>query len=197
MTPDRWRERLAPHVEELQHNRRLRLGLWAILGIVLLYLVLLTGDALEAARAERTEAVARLAEVEDLAAERDSWSERVTQARALRSELDRRLWRSDTPGLAQASLQSWLENTARKAGIDNPRISMREVQAVDGADPLWIVAATLSAGFQPSALGRFLYDLESAVPEVQVEAMTIRSGRRRALEMTVRAVFQPGNAAGS
>jgi hypothetical protein len=190
MATETLRQRLAPQLDELRGNTRLRLGLWLIAGILLVYMILVSTDRLAALRDERAAALERLAQVETLAAEEDIWAERAAQARALEAELQRRMWTSATPGLAQAQLQAWLQNTARNAGIGDARIMMRDVATLAGGDGLWLAAGTMTAPFQPSALPRLLFEVESAVPRVQIESLTVNNGRRKSLQMTVSAVFQ-------
>lgn len=177
----------------LRANSRLRWGAWAIAGILWLYAALVLRDQAQASAEAYLSAQKKIARVQDVLA-RTEWPERLEAARALRLDLEGRLWREATIGLAQASFQDWLNQTVQQAGLLKPNISVAAQETADGADSgapaLWKVSAKLGFDFSPKSFYPFLAKLATHEKRVMVESLAIRGAPVPRVELVVVALFQ-------
>lgn len=183
--------------ETLRANPRLRLGLWLIGFILWGYGLLLLDEHLQVARADYTATAARHARALDVAAD-TAWPDRLRAVRALEAQIDSRLWREASPGLAQATFQDWLGGAMRGANFTNPllAVSVHEEQldaaAQPGAAVMWKTRARLSGDFTPTGLAAFLKILAEHDKAIVVESLVVKgsAGKPRA-ELSLAAYFQP------
>lgn len=131
---------------ELAENTRLRVGLWAVLALVLFYAVLLQSDRVDAAYEEYAVEADRLARIEATLTSGD-WQEWLRTEQAANTELAAQLWRADTSGLAQANVQAALGEIMAGLRLRNPRIRPGVSQAVPDAPGIWRVQMQLSASY--------------------------------------------------
>lgn len=117
--------------QTLRGNLRLRLGLWAIAGILGFYGGLLVQ--------ERTDALANdyLANLKKLDRARlDSresvWLERAKEAGEQRFKLEDRLWQAPTQALAQAQFRDWVNQTLQRAGLQKATLTLIDVDETKG-----------------------------------------------------------------
>ena len=103
----------------LKANARLRVGLWLILVIVWVYLLLLLRDVTQATVGEFQATAKKSARVEAQAKQKE-WIARAEPMRTMQIELEDRLWRASTVGLAQATFQDWLIQAVQQA-IGTPK----------------------------------------------------------------------------
>ena len=102
-------DRLKPVVEQVRANPRLQAGV-ALIGILFLgWLFLLLGDLRQANLTELEAARARLAQVEQLAGQ-DVWLQRSEESQRMADVLAAEIPDAQSPGLAQAAFQGWLNN---------------------------------------------------------------------------------------
>ena len=132
---------------ELAENTRLRVGLWAVLALVLFYAVLLQADRVDAAYEEYAVEADRLARIEATLTSGD-WQEWLRTEQAANTELAAQLWRADTSGLAQANVQAALGEIMAGLRLRNPRIRPGVSQAVPDAPGIWRVQLQLSASYR-------------------------------------------------
>ena len=132
---------------ELAENTRLRLGLWAVLGLVLFYATLLQSDRVDAAYEEYAVEADRLARIDATLTSGD-WQEWLRTEQAANTELAAQLWRADTSGLAQANVQAALGEIMAGLRLRNPRIRPGVSQAVPDAPGIWRVQMQLSASYR-------------------------------------------------
>ena len=116
-----------------QTNTRLRVGAWAIVGIVWIYGLLLAGDAVVKLR-QGSEALA--AEIERLEpmTRNNPWPARVDEARQQLAALRTMEWAGGEGGdlgLTEAALQDWVRATAANAGLRVREMTL--TRAADGA----------------------------------------------------------------
>ena len=132
---------------ELAENTRLRLGLWAVLGLVLFYAVLLQADRVDAAYEEYAVEADRLTRIEATLTSGD-WQERLRTEQAANAELAAQLWRAETSGLAQANVQAALGEIMAGLRLRNPRVRPGVSQPVPTAPGIWRVQMQLSASYR-------------------------------------------------
>lgn len=186
---------------ELKANPRLRLGLWAILGIFWLYLLLLLRDELHHAAGEHLALAKKVARAQALASQTE-WEQRIEPAWALQVELEGRLWQAGTLGLAQAAVQDWLNQAVQQDGLARPisSVAAQEEAASDKsftedqeqsmAADLWKVSAKLSFDFTPRKFYALMGRLYGADKQIVVESLSIRGAPVPRAEMVLSAHFQ-------
>jgi hypothetical protein len=183
--------------ETLRANPRLRLGLWLIGFILWGYGLLLLDEHLQAARADYTTTASRHARALAIAAD-TAWPKRLRAIRALEAQVDSRLWREASPGLAQATFQDWLGQAMRSANFVNPLLAVSVHEASPdpdgqaGTPAMWKASARLSSDFTPAGLAAFLKLLAEHDKAIVVESLVIKgSTSKPRVELSLAAYFQP------
>jgi hypothetical protein len=174
---------------EIRNNHRLRWGIWAILGISASYGVLLLEDWRIELENEYQNVSRRWQQVQQVVSQPE-WPRRDQQAREQYSQLQSRLWQANTQGLAQASLQSWLDGKAKQVGLQNHTIRVDPAITLDKVN-VWQVKAQLEAEFQQDRLFDLLLLLAESPQWIVVERLDIsQTTRQTRLQMWVVAYFQ-------
>lgn len=132
---------------ELAGNARLRLGLWIVLALAVFYAALLQSDRVDAAHREHAIEADRLARVEATLRSGD-WQEWLATERETNASLADRLWRADTPGLAQANLQAALGEITAGLELRQSRIRPGVSQTVPDAPGVWRVQMQFTASYR-------------------------------------------------
>lgn len=146
-------------VSEFQGNPRLRIGIFLIIPILLVYFVLVLADYRAALLDEYETQSADFKKIQALANEKD-WVERAQQSKDLLSRAEARLWASESQGLAKADAQSWLEQLAAGLNIEELRIMANdEVAILD--EQLWVVEINLQGRFDPQKFTRLIGQIET------------------------------------
>jgi len=102
-----------------QTNTRLRVGTWAIIGILWTYGLLLAGDAVVKLRQESAVVATEIERLEPMTLN-NPWPARVDEARQQLTALRTMAWAGGEGGdlgLTEAALQDWVRATAAKAGL--------------------------------------------------------------------------------
>lgn len=186
--------RLEPLLGEVRTNARLRLGLYAIAFIFLIYLVLSLSGARVALRASYVGAVQRYADVERIAGEH-YWPGRASDAKAMLVKWEQQLWHAGSPGLAQADFQAWLNQLAGALKLNRPRVDTQSAAAVSGHSGIWSETGSIEAGFDPRALAQVLAVAEGHRPRVQVVYLHVQPGRLNRMRVRLQAYFSNSPAA--
>jgi len=137
---------------ELRQNTRLRMGIWAIIVILLSYTSLWLKDYNIEIQQQYREAVTQLNRLRAVA-NQTQWTQRAIQAQRLRNQLEAQLWQAETKGLAQAVFQKWVNAQLTKIKIEG-RINLKVKPAVEVKliNHLWQVTADLTANVEPHKL---------------------------------------------
>ena len=176
--------------QQLRDNPRLRLGAWAIAAILAFYGWLLLGDAIDALRQDVNAEQNRLAKMRALAGQ-DIWRERAQQAAALKTSLLTELPEAQTPGLAQAELQTRLRTLLQDFG-DAVNVEVAAPSAVEGA-PGWIrIPATLSTSrLDFERIKRIVQAIEAQPALLRIDSLAIRNrSDTTQLTLTLQAFYQ-------
>ena len=170
---------------ELRQNIRLRLGLWGIIGLLLSYALVFINTYQGKIKQEHQEALHRLHQLQTVA-KQTQWPQRANQTHQLLQQLEAKLWRAETKGLAQAMFQSFLQEEIYFAQFDNPRLEMQAPLDVPNYPEVWQVTAQLNAGIIPTRLYQFLSMLLQNPQLIVIEKLDIRFSR---INLTVSAYF--------
>jgi hypothetical protein len=170
-------------------NPRLRLGLWLIIGIAWLYgLLLLRDEALHAASEHQTLAkkVARI----QAQARQTEWMDRVEPAQALQLQLESRLWRENTIGLAQQASLTRSVVTVAAQEESSPEKNAAGATAANLDGGIWKVSAKVGFDFTPKGLYALMGRLAGHDKRIVVETLVIRGAPSPRAEMVLVAHFQ-------
>ncbi len=189
---------------ELKANPRLRWGLWAIVGVLWFYGVLALRDEVQRQSDTYLALSKRVMRIQGTATQSE-WSNRVGDARSLQFNLESRLWRENTIGLAQATFHDWLNQLAQQANLtkvqlvvaaqDDESAGGKEPAGSDGsgtriASDLWKVSAKLIFDFNPQDFYPLLRRISTHEKKVAVESLVIRSTPTPKAELMLVAYFR-------
>ena len=184
---------------EWEASARLRAGLWAVLGIGLLWLLLLLLDACDAA-SQRI--LAREAELQRLskAAKGDLWGQRLAQGKEQLAAVEGMLWAEPELGLSEAAFQDWLREVSSRIGLKTRELQVSRVEPakMDQKDPLPADTALLRArmvvDLQRAPLFSFLAEIARNERSIVVERLVMRAQAQPPLaEIELRALARrPG-----
>ncbi|MDM8547259.1 hypothetical protein QUF61_12250 [Candidatus Venteria ishoeyi] len=177
-------------LEELRNNTRLRLGIWLILAILLLYGLLKLGKVQQTLQTEYQQAAQQHIQLQDIH-EQTFWLERAKQARALRVEVEDKLWQSASKGLAQADLQAWLNRWIKISKLSKPKLNVESAFVLPEQSNIWQVSAQLNAEFDAKALQLLLNKIAENPQWLVVERLDIQNNQRKPrFKLSVKAFFQ-------
>ncbi len=184
-------EAMAPLVAQVRANRRLAIALAFIPIMLWGYLVLTTQGWVDEAVSrlnQRREEVGRLERVAGDAA----WARRARETDARRSELENRLWRIETEGLARAEFQEWLLSSARKAGIGRPTATSQRADGEATAQAGYrAISVSLSGDFTPESLQALLAAIANEKRLIIINSMRIQRQPLPRIDMVLTAYGLP------
>lgn len=179
-------------LNEIRENTRLRCGIWLIVAILLLYGFMQLNLAVAIKETAYFDAAKRISSLESVKNQTE-WLDRAAKGKSLRVQLESRLWRSSSKGLAQATFQSWIEKQASTYRLNNVRITMQPVEELGTELSLWRVSANVSGEFRAGAFERFVSNVEKNPQIVVIDMLTLRNGRRPLFNSTMTAWFYGGS----
>lgn len=175
---------------ELAGNPRLRLGVWAIVAILLFYWVaIVQPDRHAAAVSEYAAAENRLVGSQVVMARRDEWPALLAAARETDRALQESFWRADTEGLAKAGLQETLERIVADLDVRNAAIESGSSRPVPDVDGLWQVQARLTANYAPGEELKLLHALATHPRKLVVDRLDLVRGRQSRVVLILSAYF--------
>ena len=169
---------LAPLREEFSNNVRVRLGVWCVLAVVLLYWMLVRADDLAAARADYAAAIARLERAQDVSAD-EEWPALLEAERRTGAALAENFWQAEKAGVAQAVLLAALTELAGEVELRDPRVQPGVTQPVANAPDVWRVQARLTARHRIGAELRLIHALATHPKKLVVDRLEIGQSRAR------------------
>lgn len=122
-----WSAMWADMRAQWQESARLRLGIWAVVGILAVYGVMLGQDHVDARRAELKQLDGELARLRALSREK-VWPERAQEAERLSEALSSMAWSERNLGLTEAALQDWLRTVPTRLGLKTRELSIVRVE---------------------------------------------------------------------
>ena len=186
---------------DLNDNPRLRVGLWLILGIGWLYGLLLLRDEVQIASIEYQTVAKKVLRIRALSSQTE-WAGRVEPTQSLLLEMESRMWREGTIGLAQATFQDWLNQAALQSGLARTVINVaaRDENTLDKNATIttqsnldsesWKVSAKVGFDFAPRGFYAFMERLEGHDKQIIVETLIVRGPPLSRAEMVLVAYFR-------
>ena len=182
-----WRDTLDRYGSELADNARLRVGLWAVLMLAILYGVMLQADRLDAAYDDYGTEADRFTRVEASLASGD-WQDWLREEQDSNERLAARLWRADTPGLAQANLQATLNEITEGLELRDARVRPGVSQPAPGAPGVWRVQMQFTASYRRGAELQVLHRLATYPRKLVVDRLDLSRNNDR-LRLILSAYF--------
>lgn len=186
---------------ELKANPRLRMGLWVIVGVLWFYGVLALRDEVQRNNDSYVALSKRVARTQETAAQSE-WPNRLGDTKSLQLNMESRLWRENTIGLAQATFHDWLNQLAQQASLAKVQLlvaaqdeeSAKEAAGSDGGkehitSSLWKVSAKFSFDFNPQSFYPLMSRMTGHEKKVIVESLVIRSTPAPKAELLLVAYF--------
>jgi len=156
--------------DEWRQNPRLRMGGWLILIIMMAYAIMRLSDLEDAIKNDYQRKARHLDELKALTQQKE-WINRADAAKALIVQMEGRLWRANSRGLAQANVQIWVDNLLKEKHITEARTQVEPARDITGYKGIWQVSAKIDAAFNPRQLADLLYTVESHQQLVVVEQL--------------------------
>ncbi len=184
---------LMPHWLQLQQqtgsNPRLRWMLWGILYIFFIYFALSIGDW----RAEQQQAINQLQrtaiKLEQLESQTE-WPERWEAEKAVGAQLQARLWKAKSAGLAEADLQNFLRTLMNVHEGEGLRLRLAPTEMVTvGGETLIKVSAEVSAMLDVTQIDNLMRAMAEHPRVLMVERFSYSPQRSGVFSMLVTAYF--------
>jgi hypothetical protein len=115
------------------------------------------------------------------------WLEWVEAARARKLELENRLWRAESRGLAQAEFQSWFTRKLHALKLDQLQVDTEVAGETPEGSGLWQVAAEVKGSLSRRQLVDLLKTLELHENLIRIEHLQLKragEGLRVALKLS-------------
>lgn len=178
-----------PVVDEWRRNVRLRLGVLALAVILAGYELLVLADQMKPLQVEHQRLRQQLTGVRTLAEQR-FWEERLNAARALRVQLEGRLWRAESRGLANADVQNWVNAQLKAAKIVSTRIQVEPARELADHPGLWEVTARIEGPLTLDNLRELLRRIEGDPRLTVIERLDAQPGNPPRFALGLKAYFQ-------
>jgi len=184
---------LLPHWLQLQQqasaNPRLRWMLWGILYIFLMYFALSLSDW----RAQQGQSINQLqrtaVKLEQLESQTE-WPQRWADEKQVSEQLNKRLWKATTPGLAEADLQNYLRNLLNNHNADGVRLRLAPTETlVIGGESLFKVSAEVSGVIGSARINAFMRAMAEHPQILLVERFSYSPQRAGQLSLLVTGYF--------
>lgn len=182
-----WRQALARMGAELERSPRLRLGVWLIVGLLLVLGLTVQSDRLAEATTAYAEETRLLAGAQTALARKD-WAELLTAEKAVHGELAARFWQAETEGLAQAQLQQALREMGERLDLRNVRIRAGLTRAVPELPGVCQVQARFRSTYRDGDELRLLYALATFDRKLVADRLQL-TDRTAAVTVIVSAYF--------
>lgn len=181
-------ELFAQLTNELRQNPRLRIGLGIIVALLLTYGLSRLHVYEKQLQQNYQEVTGRWQQLKEVAGQ-TQWANHAQQAVALREQLEQQLWQANTKGMAQAVLQTWLQEEIFFAQIKDAGLKMQTTLSVPKYPNLWQISAESQADFEPKTLQKLLLAIEGYEKLTVVERLEIRYASRSRMTLGVTAYF--------
>ncbi len=173
---------------EWSRNKRFRIGVVCIAVILSAYGYLLLDDWESRLKITYYQKLDMAVRLEQLSVRTD-WLKHEKSAGAVVIQLESKLWRAESRGLAQAKTQIWIETLLKTHGVENPRISVKPAKLSETVSRVWEVAAKVDAAVNLNDLHRLLKSIEGSGHIVAIEQLDIVQARYGRMEMTLKTYF--------
>lgn len=182
-------ETISTLVNEWTRNPRFRLGIWAILIILLTYLLLTLSDQKKSVRSDYQLTEGRLERLELLVRQKE-WAARAHAVRTSIVQMEARFWKAGARGMAQAKIQVWIDNLLKKKGISDTRTQVDPAREIKVYNDLWQVAVRVDGAFEPRKMAELLHAIETHPKIITIEQLDIMNHKRPHFTLVFKAWFQ-------
>lgn len=174
--------------DELARNPRLRVGV-VLIGVLLLVYQLAGLSQIRARLdADYAAKLAQLEKVQSISRE-DGWDRRASEIHAMRKALEAQIPAADSVGLAQATVQGWLRDTAANVG-PKLTVTMGTPLRVDDKHPYWRIPAQINGMIDPAQALELIRQIESRKELVTVESIRLTTGANASLALDVASYYR-------
>ena len=181
---------LADIKRQLDASPWLKVALGVIFVLSAIALVQLMESARDATQQRAIKAEADLRRVRALQGQ-EEWIARAEDSKKIQEALQAEIPLTSTPGIAQAGLQSWLNDLIGSAGkVQGPRIAVDNAVPVETMPGVLRVRGTLSGGMPPRQALNILRQIESAKNLVVVETIDIRNDGNQVFSVSINAYYR-------
>ncbi len=184
---------LLPHWLQLQQqanaNPRLRWMLWGILYIFLIYFALSLGEWRAEQQQDINQSQRTIKKLEQLESQTE-WPQRWSAEKEVGVQLQQRLWKAKTVGLAEADLQNYLRDLINNHNADGLRLRLAPTEAVViGGESLFKVSADVSAVLNIAQIDNLMRSIAEHSQVLLVERFAYSPQRAGQFNMLVTAYF--------
>ncbi len=146
------------------------MGGWLIFIILTAYTIMRLSDLEDSIKSDYQRKTRHLDELKALT-QQSEWINRADAAKALIVQMEGRLWRANSRGLAQANVQIWVDNILKEKNITDAQTQVEPARDITGYEGIWQVSARIDASFNPRQLADLLYAVESHQQLVVIEQL--------------------------
>lgn len=195
-------------LEDLRSNRRLRVGVVAIMAILVVYALLEWRDHLAASKADYRRLLTQLSRVTQYRQAPVSapvWQARASEAERALDVARSQLWHNKSTGLAQAQVQDWLNSLLRQVDAKQFTLRVAEPEAALETESLTSrlppefkalvpLRARVEFNSDPTALLGILAAMNDSPQKINVDILHVKGFRT---EMALTFWFDLGAGEGS
>lgn len=176
-------------LEEFRVNVRLRLGSWLIIALIASYGILFLNDYQHQLQGEYRQEVEKLSRLQNIVQE-TAWPQRAEESRARLVQAEGKLWNANSKGLAQATLQSWLDNTLKAVKLAHARLKVEAAADMMGYPEIWKATAQLEGDFEAAAVELLLLKMAESPQWLITERFEVRQMPKPYFVLVISAYFQ-------
>ncbi len=184
-------DQLQPALKEWHANQRLRLGVWAVLILLLGNVITHVWSWQDEQQANYQQMAQRLSKMQGLVGQ-TIWQERAVSAQALLEAQKKRIWVTQSASLARADIQAWLQQTTVMSNVIKPQIQVLPLTRSDVPGVLEL-HASIKGSYTPSSLASLLTMLESSQRMVVVTFLDAVNRRNQSFRLELVMYFDAPN----
>ncbi len=187
-----WLQRQYLHFkQDFLANQRLRLGIFVIAVLALIYLFLVLDDMQDVLLADFHKLSSQQHELISLEPH-DVWQQRVSEQAVHLEKNQIAIWQADSEGLARANLQSRITQYAEMSDLRSFNMRVGSFQPHGDLEGVETVILELDAAYVSDRVLDFINALESSTPLLKIERISIRNGtRNNRAKITILMLFRP------
>ena len=183
------RDRLQTFRDEFRTNGKVRLGIWLIVAILVLYMILLLQDVNTDLRHKCAAQLEKRARLEAIADEH-IWKKRAKSAKKAYVDELKYFPVIQSEGLARAGVENQVSAMLSRIGVRNSRLQMDQFNALASHPGIRQLPIRIEGVFAPVALLRLLYALQRLHQRGEVMQLTIARGSNSRFELVYALYFR-------
>ena len=164
-------------LSEFRGSLRLRLGIFLVVVILLVWISLVLGDLKKESLQEIDLTLSELIDMQSVA-DKSFWQEQLEQQVQLANRSGTTIWQGQSPSQIAASLQSKLYAMASENHILAPEIRTSTHDRIFRDQGLFRLKASIKGHYRGNDVLALLNDIETHSPVIAVEAVSIKTAPR-------------------